>query len=247
MTSLAVLSAKASPGVTTAALLLAAALPESALLVEADGDGGSLGARFGLRDEPGLRTLAVRARRGLEPASVIDHTQPIGDVPVLVGPASAEEASAVLCTLAESMGEAMRAIGHTTIVDAGRARPNGPAWPLVSCASLRLVICRPRLDEFRPAASLVAELQRDGRPVGLLCVGAGPYSPNEFAAEAGAELWGVLPDDARAAASLRGEPANPRVLQRSRLWLTAAALVERLTEAEVDDREGHPPQRSVLR
>jgi hypothetical protein len=73
--------------------------------------------------------------------------------------------------------------------------------------------------------------------VGLLCIGSSPYAPSEFAAEAGVELLGVLPDDQRTATAFTGEPANGRMVERSRLWLTATQLATTL-EATPDGLVG---------
>ena len=224
---LTVLSAKASPGVTTTALLLAAALPTPAVLVEADPAGGSLGPRFGLGDEPGLRTLAVRARRDLDPAMVADHTQPVGSVAVVVGPPTADEADAVLSTAIEPLVDVLSTM-PSVVVDAGRTRPGAPTWSLIRRSACCVVVCRPCLDEFRPAAGLATELKEAGVDAGFVCRGSAPYAPVEFAAEAGVELLGVLPEDPRGAAALRGEPCRPRTLERSSLWLAGRTLVERV-------------------
>ncbi|HEV8165498.1 MAG TPA: hypothetical protein VGR74_13810, partial [Actinomycetota bacterium] len=77
MSLLALAAAKASPGVTTTAVALAATWPaeRGVLLVEADPGGGDLAAWFGLAVEPGLVSLAA-ARRSTPP-SVQGHTQPL--------------------------------------------------------------------------------------------------------------------------------------------------------------------------
>ena len=97
-------SAHGSPGVTTTALALAATWPEHrrCLLVEADPFGGVIAARYGLGDTPGLSSLAAVGRRGLDDDVVWQHAQQLsGGVLVLVGPASADEAHAVVRDLAE--------------------------------------------------------------------------------------------------------------------------------------------------
>ena len=97
-------SAHGSPGVTTTALALAATWPENrrCLLVEADPFGGVIGARYGLGDTPGLSSLAAGARGGIDEEAVWSHAQQLpGGVPMLVGPASADEAHAVLRDVAE--------------------------------------------------------------------------------------------------------------------------------------------------
>jgi hypothetical protein len=231
VTAITVVAAKASPGVTTASLLLAAAGTKPALLIEADSDGAALAARFGLTAEPGLRTLAVHARRALMAEVLYEHVQMVGDVPVLVGPATHDEATAVLDTVAEPLAGLLDRIDARVVIDGGRARPDSAVWRLALACSLVLVVCRPRLDEFRPAAALAHDLEGRGCHVAFLCIGSNPYAPSEFAAEAGVELLGVLPDDQRTAAAFTGEPGSGRMVERSRLWLAATQLAPQLEAA----------------
>jgi hypothetical protein len=231
MTVITVVSAKASPGATTVALLLAAAGDSPALLIEADSDGGVLGARYGLTDEPGLRTLAVQARRALTLDALHEHAQLVGDIPVVVGPSTHDEAAAVLGTVAEPLAALLGDVDQRVVIDAGRVRCDAPVWRLAVSSALVAMVCRPRLDEFRPAAGLARELESGGGRVGLVCVGSRPYAPSEFASEAGVQLLGVLPDDPRAAAAFAGEPASRRVVDRSQLWLAATQFAVNVDSA----------------
>lgn len=109
-------SVKGSPGVTSAAVALTAALPAAlaaaaggpvrALLVEADPAGGDLAMRFALMLTPGLMSLAADARRGdrVDPTHQIDrHAQPLPPpvgVAVVVAPPDAHQARAAIAALA---------------------------------------------------------------------------------------------------------------------------------------------------
>jgi len=76
MALIAIASDKGAPGVTTAALALAAVWPRPVLLAECDPAGGDLVYRFpavgGGRLDPrrGVLSLAVVARRGMQPQQV---------------------------------------------------------------------------------------------------------------------------------------------------------------------------------
>lgn len=70
-------SAKGSPGVTTAALALAA-VADDGLLVELDPSGGSVEAWTGVGGEPGLVRVASGLRRSAGADSVVEH---VVDVP----------------------------------------------------------------------------------------------------------------------------------------------------------------------
>jgi MinD-like ATPase involved in chromosome partitioning or flagellar assembly len=100
---IAVASVKASPGVTTAALALAAAWPAPRrLVIEADPSGGDLGAWLGLAPAPGLASLAAAIRHDHSPGAAWRHAQALGasGVSVVVAPAGAEQAAACLATVA---------------------------------------------------------------------------------------------------------------------------------------------------
>jgi MinD-like ATPase involved in chromosome partitioning or flagellar assembly len=254
VTMLAVTSAKASPGVTTLAVALAATWPFSVgagpgLVVEADGDGGSLAARLGLGWEPGLVGLATAGRRSVDADAVMAHAQPVGErLGVLCGPPAAQQAQAALASVAGRLADRLAALEGLVVVDVGRLGLQSPALPLARAAELCLLVARPRLDEAQHLASRGRMLVEAGCTVGLVCVGDRPYDPAEVAASAGLELVGVVADDARTARALAEGRAVDRLLRRSELWRTATklstVLAERLTastsrepgSAPADDR-----------
>ena len=92
MALIAVAADKGAPGVTTATVALAAVWPRHVLLAECDPAGGDLVYRLpgvdGGRLDPrrGLLSLAVAARRGLQPQQVWEHAQKLrGGLDVLLG------------------------------------------------------------------------------------------------------------------------------------------------------------------
>ncbi|MGH9283318.1 MAG: hypothetical protein ACRD0S_10340, partial [Acidimicrobiales bacterium] len=112
MSLVALISAKGSPGVTTAAVALAAGWPvaRSTVVVEADLAGGDLAAACGLAIEPGLGSFASAGRHGFDAAALLSHAQllPCG-VRALVGPLSDDEAGAALDTLTPNLNDALAA------------------------------------------------------------------------------------------------------------------------------------------
>src|SRR5437763_13615057 len=100
MALIAIASDKGAPGVTTAALALAAVWPRPVLLAECDQAGGGLVYRFPaaggghLDPRPGGLSLAVLARRGRPPQQTWEHVRkPAGRVDVLPGPHEAPNAA----------------------------------------------------------------------------------------------------------------------------------------------------------
>ena len=244
MSLLCLASAHGSPGVTTIALALAGAWPEGrrGLLVEADPFGGVLAARFGLRDTPGLASLAAASRQGIAADAVWCHAQQLpGGVPVLVGPPSADQAHAVLRDVASALAD--WSAGETevdVIVDCGRLTPAPPTMVALRQADGVLLLTRPTTDQLRPAAHRVATLGISGPRPRLLLVGDSPYGAAEVASTLSVEVAGVVSWDPRAAGALSGGPGDPN-LRRSPLVRSAASLAERLAAKLPGPAAGQSP------
>lgn len=141
---------KGAPGVTTTALALAAVWPRPVLLAECDPSGGDLIYRFPAADgsalDPrrGLMTLAVAARRGLQPRQLWEHTQKLsGGLDVLTGVINAEQ-GASLGALWGPLGDLFAALpGGDVIADCGRLGADGRPYDLLTSASAVLLVTRP--------------------------------------------------------------------------------------------------------
>jgi hypothetical protein len=201
------------------------------VLVEADQFGGMIGARYGLGQTPGLSSLAAFARRGLDRDAVWRHVQQLpGGVPVLVGPASADEAHAVLRDLAGVLAEwSSGESGLDVIIDCGRMGPGSPGHELFARADVAMVLVRPQVDQLRVAADRLAALDTLGVDARLLLIGDRPYGPAEVASTIQAVVAGVIAWDPRAAAMLDGTAGASRNLRRSLLVRSAVTLADHLT------------------
>ncbi|MFF4231616.1 hypothetical protein [Streptomyces sp. NPDC001820] len=154
MALIALAADKGSPGVTTAAVALAAVWPRRALLAEADPAGGDLVYRSSaahggpLNPNTGMLSIAATARRGLAPDQLWDHSQTLsGGLDVLVGLGSAEQAAGLVGQW-PLLGRAFSALAESphapadVIADCGRISGETPAVELFSHASLLLLIAR---------------------------------------------------------------------------------------------------------
>jgi hypothetical protein len=144
---------KGSPGVTTAAVALAAAWPRHAILAECDPHGGDLVYRLAaeqggpLDPNTGLLSVAIAARRGFDARAIPQHLQRVhGGLDVLVGLGTAEQAGAVAgqwSRLARAFDQfAALPEGGDVIADCGRVGPSSPALELMPHAALVLLIAR---------------------------------------------------------------------------------------------------------
>lgn len=231
MSLIALVSAKGSPGVTTAALAMAGVWPPErrVLVAELDPAGGDLGPRFALPTDPGLVQLGSVCRRGLTPADVWRHTQTLpGGTPVLLGASSPEQALG-LRDLWAHLAPALAEMGDDVdvLADCGRITPASPVLEVARRADLVVAVARPTLDgvahvRTRLAAPLVHV------PFGVVLVGEEPYPPAEVEEALGTRVLAVLAHDAQAAALLGGRAGNERPLRRSALMRSARDLATRV-------------------
>ena len=245
MSLIGLCSAHGSPGVTVTALALAATWPEErrCLLIEADPFGGVIGARYGLSDTPGLSSLAAVARRGVDETTVRRHVQELpGGVAVMVGPASADEAHAVLRDVAGPLAAwCATQDSLDIIIDCGRTAPASPTLEILAGADAAMMLVRPSIDQLRPAAHRVAALEAAGATVSMLLVGERPYGPDEVASTLNVRVDGVLSWDPRTADVLAGGRGTVRDLRRSALVRSAATLAGKLASALPDSISDEEP------
>ena len=233
MSLICLLSAKHSPGVTTAAVALAAAWPErSALVVECDPAGGDLAALTGLSLEPGLTTMAAAQRHGLTATDLAAHAQqlPVG-VDAIVAPPSTEGTRAALGTLAGRLGQGLAAMeGSDVLVDCGRFdHPSPVTSALLELADLVVVVARPTLAGVEHVASRLERLRPAGEgKVGMILIGERPYPAQEVADYLACPVVGVIAHDPAAAESLLSATPSTR-LARSLLLRSARSVTDALT------------------
>lgn len=185
MALIALAADKGSPGVTTAAVALAAVWPRRVLLAETDPAGGDLVYRSAaahggpLNPNTGMLSIAATARRGLVPDQLWDHVQPLsGGLEVLVGLGIAEQ-SAGLAGLWPTLGRAFAQLADSphapadVIADCGRISGETPAVEMFAQAALVLLVSRTEPEALARvrdrAAALSARLH--GGPRGAAALG----------------------------------------------------------------------------
>jgi hypothetical protein len=224
MAIVAVGSVGGSPGVTTLTVALGAVWPRPVVVVEADPDGGTLAARYELAVDPGLTGLAGRARRGLDAASVDAALQAMpGGARVLLADPGAEATSTALAVGGAAIARGLALLDADAVVDVGRLRPGTPAQPLIDAAAVVLVVVRPTADALARVARRLAvtDVRHD-----VVLVGERPYSAKDVERALGRTVLGVVADDGRTAAGLRGGPFGGR--RRPSLLDSTRPLAERL-------------------
>ncbi|MEU6274435.1 hypothetical protein ABZ871_18800 [Streptomyces populi] len=184
MALIALAADKGSPGVTTAAVALAAVWPRRVLLAETDPAGGDLVYRSAaahggpLNPNTGMLSIAATARRGLVPDQLWDHVQPLsGGLDVLVGLGISEQAAG-LTGLWPTLGRAFAQLGDSpnapadVIADCGRISGDTPVTELFPHAALVLLLARTEPEAIARvrdrAATLSAKLHGGPRGAGGL-------------------------------------------------------------------------------
>jgi hypothetical protein len=244
----AIAADKGAPGVTTASLALAAVWPRPVLLAECDAAGGDLfyqlPAADGRRLDPqrGLLSLAVAARRGIQPHQVRRHTQKLhGGLDLLAGLVNAEQAGG-LHQLWGPIGKVLAEVGDVDVIaDCGRLGADGPFYDLLAQASAVVLIARVTLqdvvrlrDRAVAVATGLANRGLSGAYLGVVVVAdhkrfkRNITEASQALAQSGvpARILGGLADEPRSAAMLRGQWSTR--LDRSLLIRTARELAANL-------------------
>lgn len=229
-------SAKGSPGVTTAAMVLAACAGPEGLLVEFDPSGGSIECWTESLGEPGLVRIASALRRTVDP-SALD----LGTVEVppgtrsILAPASGSLAESTIAAIGDRLVAAVAEVESTVIIDAGRwGRTQATAGRIGGC-DLVLVACRPSLAGIEAARALIDPLRAFTSDVALLLVGDSPYGAAEIAAATHVPVVGTLPWDGRSVNALITSGAT-RAWTKSGLARSARSILDTVTREEHGDR-----------
>ena len=234
MSIIAVGSAKGSPGATDLSVGLglswASNTGRQAVLIEADGDGGVVAARYGLTLTPSLVELSGVARHELTPNRLKANCQLLaGQLPALVAPGSGETTSLVLGPLAKRLIDGFANLdGIDAVVDVGRVRSHSPAAELIKHCDLLVLVARPQFEQLVPLVHQARQVTAQDIPTALVCIGDRPYPPAEMAKAARLDLLGVMAHEPRVVQVLEcGLPENRRHRQLL-LWRTLAELVNRI-------------------
>lgn len=208
MATISLLSAKGSPGVTTATVALTLAWStvhpgRSALAVDADPIGGDIGAgvlRGAVPTSTGVLPLATARdtdlRDALDSATVL--LRPDGSARVL--PGVPDEARSAALPLAWDVLAELRADlhdeGSDVLVDAGRVDRAGLRSAWLAASDLAVLLVRPSLAAVVAAHRFAAAWPWAGVPLHLLVVDAdSPYRAAEVAEAVDLPLIGVLAYD----------------------------------------------------
>jgi hypothetical protein len=247
MTIVAVCAATGSAASTTTAVVLAAMFPAGypTLLAECDPSGGDVAAWAQLPTSPGWSTAVSGADRSW--AAIDDNVQQLpSGLRVMTAPARASQAHTAVGEAARGFAGLMAAAPDVVAVaDCGRVDLDAPLW--ATSAQLTLLLVRqsvasapatvPRVDRTIEALGV---LRRVCRQVGVVLIGGAPYRSSEVAGALGAELFGVLPEDASGAALVAGGWTVGKRASRTPLAKAASSLGERVVEAIYG--RGHRPE-----
>lgn len=253
---LSLVSAKGSPGVTTAALGMALLWPRAAVLVEADVAGSSSllagWLQGSVRHDRGLLGLAFTAtRRALTASDLWEESLVARDPDVVVVPGipSPEQAAALgpVWSALPGLAADLEMAGTDLLVDSGRLGAAGAPRPVWAASDLVLLVTGTRLPDVAAARASAPRLLRDRLPaaaqnVGLLVVDTdGPYPAQEIARAVGLPLVGTLPRSRHARALSDGGSLHR--LATTPLGRSLAALgegVRRFVEARRDFLDPRP-------
>ena len=246
MTVYALASAKGSPGVSTAAVALAACWPSPVVLADVDPAGGDIMWRSRtvaggpLDPDRGLLSLGAAVRRGAANADLTEHLQQTAlGIDVLVGLASPDQ----LAGLGAAWGQLPAVFAQhraDVLVDCGRVVPGSSAMPVLTGADVVVMVARPDLagtahlrERLRSMRSALGLGGPGGKPVGVIVTT--PYRDTRSAADLqqlfdserlGVTVLGILAEEPKAAKILAGERVGQ--FRKTLLGRSAAQLAAKL-------------------
>jgi hypothetical protein len=229
----AMLSAGGAPGVTTAALALTLSWPTQIVIAECDPSGGDILAGLlggHLPATAGLLPLALEAGAGAEvPADILWRQLVELDEErnrLLLAGISDPRQSAALQSSLPWIAEALQGLRADVLADCGRLDALAAVRPVLSAASLAILVLQPTLRQVSraiPRVEMLTNLMGPGRVV-LLTVGDGVTSSRELAKTLGVPVAGHLPADPKTAGVLSDGLGSRRRLSERPLIRAAAAV-----------------------
>ncbi|MFK3982838.1 ParA family protein [Micromonospora sp. NPDC050397] len=240
MAVVAFVSAKGSPGVTTASLACTLSWHRRLVLAECDPAGGSVLAGYlagGLSGPRGIGELAVGELRdgNLETAfwsQLVDLDAPKRErllLPGIVDSAQAGSVAPLWQRFADFFNELERGNpAYDVLVDCGRLQVASPPWPILRAAAVVLVTTNARLSDISSIRSTIRAIERDFAEhrvlpgsLRLLLVGNG-HSPGEVSKALGLPVIAHLPHDPRTAEVL----SHGGTVRAKRPLMNAAGALE---------------------
>jgi hypothetical protein len=246
VTMIAMVSAKAAPGITTSVSLLATAWPTPVVVVDADPAGGDLASGWlsgvcmgGLtHPERSVVSFAMDTREHDDPGALVRYLQPVLGVPscmLMAGPADPAHLrfvdTAAWRRLATGLSGISRpqSCGVDVLVDCGRF---GPATPLalLCAADLVLIGVRPARRHAVAARCLATRLGSVLEPgrLGLAVCAASTLTTLDMERWVGLPAIVELPSDQRVARVFSDGARRPTGFHRSRLLRAAVRTSARL-------------------
>jgi len=245
----ALVSAGGSPGVTTTALALALAWPSQVIVAECDPSGGDILAGLfagHLASNNGLLPLAMEAGRGTEAAAAAlwreltdlddEHSR------LLLAGISDPRQAAAIAPAWPALAATLAAVPADVIADCGRVDGAPATAPVLTAASLVVLVLRPSLRQISRAKQrieLLTDILGSTQRLVLLLVGEGKHSAREVTKVLEIPVTGSLPQDHKTASVLSDAAGGRRGLATRSLVRAAGVAGRALREAAV--AAGPPP------
>ncbi len=250
MSLYALVSGGGSPGVTTAALALSLGWPGQVILAECDPSGGDILAGLfagHLAARNGLLALAIEAGQNPDAAAaalwpqLIELDDERGRL-LLAGISDPRQGTG-LAPAWPVLAAALAAQPADVIADCGRLDPGGGPEPVLTVASLVVLVLRPSLRQVsrtRARVEMLTQILGGSGRLALLLVGEGVHGPREVSRALGVPVAATLPHDPKAAAVLSDGAGSRRGLQARPLIRAAGPAGRALREAAGVPSAGQP-------
>jgi hypothetical protein len=245
----ALVSAGGSPGVTTTALALALAWPSQVIVAECDPSGGDILAGLfagHLPSSNGLLPLAMEAGRGADAAASALWRE-LTDLDdersrlLLAGISDPRQAAAIAPSW-PALAATLAAVPADVLADCGRVDAAPAIAPVLTAASLIVLVLRPSLRQIskaRQRIELLTDILGSTKRLVILLAGEGTHSARDLAKVLEVPVAASLPHDRKTAGVLSDGAGGRRGLATRPLVRAAGVAGRALRDAAL--AAGPPP------
>jgi hypothetical protein len=252
MTLYALVSAGGAPGVTTSAVALALGWPTQVVIAECDPSGGDILAGLFVGHLPassGLLPLAVAAGRSSDEAARVlwDQLIDLDDERsrLLLAGLSDPRQAAALAPSWPTLAAAFASVPGDVLADCGRLDAAPAVEPVLTAASLAVLVLRPTLRQVskaRQRIDILADVLGGRDRLVLLLIGEGAHSAREVAKVLGVPVAAALPEDRKTAGLLSDGTGSRRGLATRPLVRAATAAGRALRGAALANGQPEPAE-----
>lgn len=173
-------SVKGAPGVTSAAVAIAAV--SEGVMVELDPSGGSIDCWLRGTGEPSLFPTASALRRQADATDLLGFaTSVVPGLHVIRAPTSGPLAESTIAAMTDRLVPTLSAVDTTVVIDGGRWARTQPTARRIDGCNVAALVCPPTIEGVEAVRAQIEHIEQVVDRVVVVVVGDRPYTAEEVA------------------------------------------------------------------